>query len=154
MLQALRCPTCTAPITFAPGQTTTTCRYCGAQVRDVAAPPPAPRGPSKGTLAEGLAIRTPSGALVPLLEAGAALPATKEETLSTSRDDARSLALELVASGAHARSLARLEVGIRPAPRGVPKVALALRIAASGEAFASLTSEDGYAEARFPLRIA
>lgn len=153
MLQALRCPTCTAPITFAPGQTTATCRYCGAQVRDVAEAPPPPRGPAKGTLAEGLAIRAPSGAIVPLLEAGAALPAEKEETLSTSRDDARSLVCELVATGAHARTLARLEVGLRPAPRGVPKVALVVRIEASGDAFASLTSEDGYAEARFPLRV-
>jgi hypothetical protein len=154
MLQALRCPTCTAPIAFPPGQTTATCRYCGAQVRDVASPPGATPGPAKGALAEGLSIRTPSGALVPLLETGAALPASKSETLSTGHDQQRSLVCALVATGPRPRDLARLEVGLELAPRGVPKIALALRVDASGDAFVSLTSEGAYAEARFSLAVA
>jgi LSD1 subclass zinc finger protein len=143
---ALHCPSCSAPVSFPAGAAAATCSYCGAQIRDVA--PGA--APPISVLAEGLAIRTPSGMIVPLLEAGAGLPITKAETLSTSRDGQDRITCELVTATPSPRALAYLEVAVaRSAPRGVPRAALVLRVSANGDASASLAGENGDANASF-----
>jgi hypothetical protein len=45
-LEALRCPTCQAPVRLDGGARVTECAYCGAQVRD-ASDKPAPGGPRR-----------------------------------------------------------------------------------------------------------
>jgi len=105
-------------------------------------------------LGETLALRTPTGATLPLIEAGTPLPATRNETVSTGRDDQESVRCELVTLAGATRSVARLEVGVRRAPRGVAQVRLAVRVSADGSVHATLDGEHGHANASFSVSVA
>lgn len=105
------------------------------------------------TLDEAIAIRTPSGATLTLLERGAALPASKEETLSTSRDDQPSIRCELVVIGSATSSAARLEIAVARAPRGVPKAPLIVRVDARGSVHAAIRTEHATANASFTVAV-
>jgi molecular chaperone DnaK (HSP70) len=94
-------------------------------------------------LAETISIRA-GERTIPFVEAGAELPLTKKETLSTARDGQSSVRCELLAG---ALSVAFVEVGVTSAPRGVPKVALELRIDGDGSVSIRLRAEDGEASA-------
>ncbi len=98
-------------------------------------------------LAETISIRA-GDRTIPFVEAGAALPLTKKETLSTARDRQESVRCELVAG---ARHVAFVEVGVASAPRGVPKVSLELRIDDDGSVSVVLRGEDGEASASFSV---
>ena len=98
-------------------------------------------------LAETISIRA-GDRTIPFVEAGVELPLTKKETLSTARDAQESVHCELIAG---ARSVAFVEVGVTSAPRGVPKVALELRIDAGGSVSVRLRGEDGEANAMFSV---
>jgi molecular chaperone DnaK (HSP70) len=105
-------------------------------------------------LDETLAMRTPSGATLPLLERGVVLPAQARETLSTARDDQPSIRCELVTLGSGARSVAFVETGVPRGPRGVPQASLVVRIDASGTVQVALDAAHGSASASFSVRIA
>ncbi len=104
------------------------------------------------TLDETIIIRM-SGITIPLIDRGAQIATTKRETLTTTRDDQESIRCELVTTGEWPRSLAQLEVGVRRAPRGVPRAQLVLRLDADGSAYAELTAEHGMAQASFAVAI-
>ncbi len=154
MLEALRCPTCAAPVAFASGASVTTCAYCRAEVRDLrgAADPGAPS--TRALLDETLAVALPSGMLVPLVPAGTPLPLVKDETLSTARDDQPSIGADLC-TAVHAgrgRSLGHLEVLVgRRGPRGVPRAVLRVEIDVEGRARVSLEDETGASRANASL---
>ena len=149
---SLRCPTCTAPVSLPEGARATRCPYCRTEIREVHgdATPPTPSGRALG---ESIAIRTPAGATIPILDAGTALPAIREEMLSTSKDAQPSIRCELVVIGSSTRPVAHLEVAIARAPRGVPKVPLVVRVAPDGEVYAALTSEGASANASFAVAV-
>ena len=98
-------------------------------------------------LAETISIRA-GDRPIPFVEAGVELPLTKKETLSTARDGQESVRCELIAGG---RGVAFLEVGVRSAQRGAPKVALEVRIDAEGSVSVRLRAEDGEANAMFSV---
>lgn len=105
-------------------------------------------------LDETIAIRTPAGATISLIERGTPLPAEKRETLSTARDGQESVRCELALSGRGLRSVAYLEVGVPRAPRGVPQALLVVRVDAEGSAYATLDAEQGSANASFSVAVA
>lgn len=98
-------------------------------------------------LAEAIVIRA-GEQTIPWIAAGEVLPLVKRERLSTARDRQESVRCELVVG---ARSVAFVEVGVRAAPRGVPKLALEIRIDADGSANVLLQSDDGGASAMFSI---
>lgn len=102
------------------------------------------------TLDETIAIRTRSGATIPLIERGAALPAERRETLSTSTDGQPSIRCELIAGS---RSSAVVEIGVPHAPRGVAQALLVVRVDANGSVQVLLDGEHGNASASFSARI-
>jgi molecular chaperone DnaK (HSP70) len=104
-------------------------------------------------LDETLAIRTSSGATIPLIERGAPVPSSKRETLSTSTDDQPSIRCELVTLGGGARSAAFVEVGVGKAPRGVPRALLAIDVDSDGSVQVRLDAEHGSANASFSVRV-
>ena len=141
MLEANLCPSCNAPVHFAPGQALVDCPYCGTQVRlEGGAPAAAPGGPS---LLEAIALRVGAN-VIPLIEAGQAVPLAHDETFSTQRDDQDALNLTLIARGAGAdRELVALAFPItRRAPRGVPQIKARITVDAAGAAQLAL-SEPG-----------
>jgi molecular chaperone DnaK (HSP70) len=104
-------------------------------------------------LDETIAIRAPSGTILPLLEQGAALPAEKRETLSTGRDDQESVRCELVATGRGLRAVGHLEVAVARAPRGVPQTLLVVRADEDGSVHATLEAAHGSASASFSVAV-
>jgi molecular chaperone DnaK (HSP70) len=142
------CPACNGPLRAPVGSVTADCEYCGCQVRledGPAAPPLAvPAGPAT---AECLSLATPSGSLIPLVPAGAALPATLSETLSTSQDDQPSITVKLM-KGAGVKKeedhkLLKHVFALRQGktPRGVARVTLELRISTEGQVTVTLTEQ-------------
>ena len=103
-------------------------------------------------LEETIAIRTPAGVTVPLIERGTPLPVSKEEVLSTTRDGQEQLHCELVTvNGTAIRSAGHMEVGLAHAPRGVPKVTLRIRVDSRGSVQAELTAPHGMASSSFSV---
>jgi hypothetical protein len=154
VLEALRCPTCSAPIAFARGASVATCAYCRAEVRDLRAPP-AHGAPAAHTLLdETLALGLTSGQVVPLVPAGTPLPLAKDETLSTARDGQPSIAADLCTAvpGGRGRSLGHVEVLVgRRGPRGVPRAVLHVEIDVEGTTHVSLEEESGASRAHAAL---
>ena len=133
MLEANLCPSCNAPVRFAPGQDLTECPYCGTQVRLTGATAAAP--PTGPALAETIALQVGSNVL-PLIEAGATVPLAHDETFSTSRDDQDVLHVTLVArrEGAPDRELAAVAFPIaQRAPRGVPQIKARIAVDVAGD---------------------
>ncbi len=122
-----------------------TCTYCGAQTRidepaRIAKPPMA----SGTRLADTIAFVTQTSRKVPLLEANAPVPIHQTLTLSTSRDNQETLEVSLV-QGSDAITSFSFPLQQR-APRGVPKIALTVRVSATG-AMSLTLSEQGAANA-------
>lgn len=105
-------------------------------------------------LDETIALRTRNGNVLPLIERGTALPCEHRETLSTASDAQPSVQVELVATGRGVRTLARLEVAVPSAPRGVPKALLVVRGDDEGSIRVTLDAEHGSANAVFSVAIA
>ena len=98
------------------------------------------RNESGERLAETVAFMTTSGMTIPFLEKDARLPVYKTETLSTSRDGQETLQVHIVQGST---SVTRFEFPIQKrAPRGVPKIALTVRVTTRGELSLTL-SEPG-----------
>lgn len=125
-----RCANCLAPLRV-DGGPVATCGYCGAQTAvnapaAVAKPPVA----SGRRLAADVAFVVSPTLRVPFLRGGAPVPIFHTETLSTSRDDQDELKVNLAQGD---RALASFAFPIRQrGPRGVPKIALTVRVAESG----------------------
>ncbi len=86
MLQVLTCPACSGQLTFEPGQRTTTCEFCGAQVtRDGEL---AERSP---VLTRAISLKVLPEMAIVLMRAGTALPASITETIGSQSDDQRSI---------------------------------------------------------------
>ncbi len=139
MLEILRCPNCIAPLRLDAGPLVQ-CRYCGAQSRlrepGVVVEPGAP---GQTRLAESVSFVTPTNT-VPFLEKGRTLPIYRTETLSTRSDDQEALDVNLV-QGAEPIVSFRFPIQKR-GPRGVPKLALTVRVAIDG-AMSITVSEPG-----------
>lgn len=106
------------------------CRYCGAQSRlDAPSAVLAPSETGRTRLAEAVSFVTPTNT-VPFLAAGSALPIHRTETLSTREDDQAVLHVNLVQG---TEPVAKFDFPIeRRAPRGVPRLALTVRVAVDG----------------------
>jgi hypothetical protein len=130
MSELLRCANCLAPLRLDAGPIVT-CSYCRAQTRvDAPTVVEKPSVASGRRLADTIAFVTSSMHKIPFLEKSAPLPIFRTETLSTSRDDQDVLDVKLVQGE---RLLASFPFPIRKrAPRGVPKIALTVRVAESG----------------------
>jgi molecular chaperone DnaK (HSP70) len=90
-------------------------------------------------LARSVCLRPSEMLLVPLIDAGSALPVVRTELLSTSRDGQTSLSLTLVEGDpsrpAEARVVYSAAVPIaRPGPRGTTRIELAISVDARGAA--------------------
>ena len=126
----VRCANCLAPLRLDAGAVVT-CAWCGAQT-DLAAPAAVvkPGAKSGRRLAAEIAFRVAPRMRVPFLAADAPLPIHHTETLSTGRDAQEELQVNMVQGD---RSLASFAFPIRQrAPRGVPRIALTVRVAESG----------------------
>src|SRR5271165_655197 len=137
----VRCPNCLAPLRLDAGRMAT-CLYCGVQTWLDAPGTVAPGAPvaSGRRLAEEVAFVVPPSLKIPFLSRDAALPIHRTETLSTSRDDQDKLDVHLV-QGDH--PVARFDFPLRQrVPRGVAKISLTVRVAATG-AFSLTLSEQG-----------
>ncbi len=137
MSQIFRCANCLAPLRLDAGPIAT-CSYCGAQTL-VSAPAAVAKPPvgSGRRLAADVAFVVSPTRRIPFLEAGAPVPIFRTQTLSTSRDDQDELKVNL-AQGE--RELASFGFPIRQrGPRGVPKIALTVRVAESGAMSVTLT---------------
>ncbi len=138
MTEIVRCASCLAPLRLDAGPIAT-CGYCGAQTCLDAPAEAVELGHKTGArLAEGIAFVTPTRT-IPWLDANAALPIHRTETLSTSTDNQDALHVKLV-QGATTLADVRFPIAAR-APRGVPKIALTVRVSAEGAM--SLTVSDG-----------
>jgi hypothetical protein len=128
MPEVVRCPNCLAPLRLDVGPVVK-CRYCDSQVR-LDAPQAASRGEASGKrLAHAIGFVTATRT-VPFLEANAALPIHRTETLSTQSDDQEALKVNLVDG---TTPIVSFEFPIQKrGPRGVPKIALTVRVSASG----------------------
>ncbi|HEY1957792.1 MAG TPA: Hsp70 family protein [Polyangiaceae bacterium] len=125
-----RCANCLAPLRLDAGPIVT-CAWCGAQT-DLGTPAAvAKHGTKTGRRLEGdVAFVVTPTLRVPFLQAGAALPIHCTETVSTSRDAQEELKVHMMQGE---RELARFAFPIRQrAPRGVPKIALTVRVSESG----------------------
>src|SRR4051812_985136 len=95
--RAITCANCSGKVTFAAGQSMTTCAYCGFQLQlEGGAPPVAEVGPSGPSLATSIGVRLSPSMTIPLLTAGTAVPAQHSETLSTQSDNQESITIDLV----------------------------------------------------------
>jgi len=139
MPELVRCPNCIAPLRLDTGPIAT-CAYCGAQSRlDTPGALVAPSVPGQTRLAETVSFVTPT-ITIPWLEKDATLPLHRTETLSTQRDDQDALDVNLVQAG---RPIAQFKFRIQKrGPRGVPKLALTVRVATDG-AMSITVSEPG-----------
>lgn len=84
-----------------------------------------------GYLVEGVGVETVGQVLTPLLNRGATVPTSVEQTFSTAEDNQTGITIHVLRGSARlasdCHSLARIEVsGILPEPRGVPQLRLAL----------------------------
>jgi len=130
MNEIFRCANCLAPLRLDVGPVAT-CSYCRAQTA-IGAPQTfeKPAATSGRRLADGVAFVVSPTFRIPFLDANAPVPIFRTETLSTARDDQDVLEVKLVQGEA---SLASFGFPIRKrAPRGVPKIALTVRVAESG----------------------
>ena len=130
MAHMVRCANCLAPLRLDAGAIVT-CAWCGAQT-DLGAPATVAKPGAKTgrRLADAVVFVVSPTLRVPFLEAGAALPIHRTETLSTASDDQPELKVNMVQG---ARELARFAFPIRQrGPRGVPTIALTVRVAESG----------------------
>jgi hypothetical protein len=126
--EIVRCGNCTAPLRLDVGPIVK-CTYCGVQTRlDTRACEPA-EAPSGARLAEDVCFVTPS-MKIPFLNANAPLPIFRTETLSTQSDNQDALNVNMQQGDAMLVSF-RFPIQQR-APRGVPKIALTVRVAATG----------------------
>ena len=139
MTAMLRCANCLAPLRLDTGPIAT-CRYCSAQTRvdeptQIAKPPVV----SGSRLAD--AVRFVKGAIsIPMLEANKPLPIHQTLTLSTSTDNQEKLGVNLMQGNEPIVSFTfPLE---QRAPRGVPKIALTVRVSENG-AMSLTLSEPG-----------
>lgn len=98
-----------------------------------------PGAPGQTRLAESVSFVTPTNT-VPFLEKGRTLPIYRTETLSTRSDDQEALDVNLV-QGAEPIVSFRFPIQKR-GPRGVPKLALTVRVAIDG-AMSITVSEPG-----------
>jgi hypothetical protein len=129
MVEIVRCPNCLAPLRLDVGPVVQ-CRYCDAQVRLDAPQAIATKGVASGKrLAKAIGFATPA-MTIPFLEANAPLPIYRTETLSTQSDDQEALNVNLVEGTSPIVSL-KFPIQKR-GPRGVPKIALTVRVSASG----------------------
>ena len=129
MVEIVRCPNCIAPLRLDVGPVVR-CTYCGAQSRlDSPGVVLEPGTPGQARLAEAVSFVTPT-IKVPFLEKGATLPIYRTETLSTRTDDQDALDVNLVQG---TETLVRFRFPIeKRGPRGVPKLALTVRVASDG----------------------
>lgn len=129
LLELVRCPNCLAPLRLDQGSIVR-CGYCGAQSRLDAPGVIVERGaPGETRLAETVSFVTPT-ITVPFLDAASTLPIHRTETLSTRTDDQDVLDVNLVQG---ATPLVRFRFPIeKRGPRGVPKLALTVRVAIDG----------------------
>ena len=138
MSEIIRCASCLAPLRLDLGPIAT-CAYCGAQTRLDAPAAVVELGKKSGArLAEAVSFVTPTRT-IPWLEADAALPIHRTETLSTQTDNQDALHVKLV-QGTTPLADFRFPIAAR-APRGVPKIALTVRVSAGGAM--SLTVSEG-----------
>jgi hypothetical protein len=129
MPEVVRCPSCLAPLRLDVGPIVK-CRYCDAQVRLDAPQAVAAKGEASGKrLAQMIGFATPT-MTIPFLAANAPLPIYRTETLSTQRDDQDALDVTLVEGTTRVVSL-KFPIQKR-GPRGVPKIALTVRVSAGG----------------------
>ena len=151
MVEIVRCPNCIAPLRLDAGPVVR-CLYCGAQCRlDAPGAVVEPGKPGEKRLAEAVAFVTPTNT-VPFLDKGRVLPIHRTETLSTRTDDQDALDVNLV-QGSTPLVHFRFPIQKR-GPRGVPKLALTVRVAADG-AMSLTVTEPGTSNAvdRDQLRV-
>ena len=129
MVEIVRCPNCIAPLRLDVGPIAR-CAYCGAQSRLDAPGVVVDSGtPGQTRLAETVSFVTPT-MTIPFLEKGQTLPIFRTETLSTRSDDQDVLDVNLVQAS---EPVVRFPFPIQKrGPRGVPKLALTVRVAADG----------------------
>jgi hypothetical protein len=136
MPEMLRCPNCLAPLRLDTGPIAT-CSYCGVQSRiDTPGVVVAKGAPGQRRLAETVSFVTPTNT-IPFFDAGATLPIHRSETLSTRTDDQDALDVNLV-QGAQPIVQFRFPIQKR-GPRGVPKLALTVRLAPDGAMSVTVT---------------
>jgi hypothetical protein len=134
--EMVRCPACNAPLRVPVGQAVVVCEFCHASVRcDEPEPVLAEAGPR---LAEAISLKASADFIVPLLESGTGLPATRRERLSTSKDDQDALHVDLVAGNdpkpERNRALASLVLPIKKrGSRGVPVLELLVSVETGGQ---------------------
>ncbi len=129
MIEIVRCPNCIAPLPLE-AATVVRCRYCGAQSRiDAPGVVVDPGAPGQTRLAETVSFVTPT-ITIPFLDKGKTLPIFRTETLSTRTDDQDALDVNIV-QGAEPVVHFRFPIEKR-GPRGVPKLALTVRVAEDG----------------------
>lgn len=129
MPEIARCPNCIAPLRLDAGSVVR-CDYCGAQSRlDSPGVVVEPGVPGQTRLAEAVSFVTPTNT-IPFLDKGRTLPIHRTEVLSTRTDDQDALDVNLV-QGAEPVVRFRFPIQKR-APRGVPKLALTVRVATDG----------------------
>ena len=136
MIELLRCPNCLAPLRLDAGPIVT-CRYCGAQSRlDAPGVVVEPGAPGQRRLAEAVSFVTPTNTIA-FLEAGRVLPIHRSETLSTRSDDQDALDVNLVQG---TEPIVRFHFPIQKrGPRGVPRLALTVRVAPDGAMSVTVT---------------
>jgi hypothetical protein len=130
MVEIVRCPNCIAPLRLDAGPVVA-CTYCGAQCRvDAPGVVVTPGAPGATRLADAVSFVTPTNT-VPFLAKGGTLPIHRTETLSTRTDDQEALEVNLV-QGTEPVVHFRFPI-LKRGPRGVPKLALTVRVAADGQ---------------------
>lgn len=128
-MELVRCANCLAPLRL-DGGPIASCAYCGAQTRlDAPGTVATPSTPTGAHLAEAVAFVTKTFTF-PFLEPSAPLPLHRTQTLSTHSDDQDALDVLLV-QGATPLVQFRFPITKR-GPRGVPKIALTVRVSAAG----------------------
>lgn len=136
MQTLIRCGNCIAPLRLDLGAIVS-CTYCGAQTRLDVAQIVAKPVTSGARLAETVTFVVTPTLSIPFLEANAPLPMFRTETLSTSSDAQPAFHVHLMQGTA---TLARFDFPILArGPRGVPKIALTVRVSAGGDMSLTLT---------------
>lgn len=129
MPELVRCPNCIAPLRL-DGGPIARCIYCDTQCRlDAPTVVMTPGMPGQTSLADTVSFVTPT-ITIPFLEKGATLPIHRTETLSTRTDDQDALDVNLVQGSS---PIVEFKFPIQKrGPRGVPKLALTVRVATDG----------------------
>jgi hypothetical protein len=129
MVEMVRCPNCGAPLRLDAGPIAH-CAYCGTQSRvDTPGVVVAAGTPGQTRLVDAVSFVTPT-ITVPFLDKGKTLPIFRTETLSTRTDDQDALDVNIV-QGSDPIVHFRFPIQKR-GPRGVPKLALTVRVAVDG----------------------